>query len=78
MRDQLQLFLAGEGRGPRRRCGEVDTQRREIANFRAAARDAAKREAATVELARSVIRFLHRSQHDPGLKFGETEEAGIL
>jgi tetratricopeptide (TPR) repeat protein/transcriptional regulator with XRE-family HTH domain len=39
--------------------------------------DAAKREAATLEMARSVIRFLHQSQHDPGLKFGETEEAGI-
>jgi tetratricopeptide (TPR) repeat protein len=39
--------------------------------------DAAKREAATVEMARSVIRFLRQSQHDPGLKFGATEEAGI-
>jgi tetratricopeptide (TPR) repeat protein len=35
--------------------------------------DAAQRETATVELARSVIRFLHQSQHDPELKF---EEAG--
>jgi tetratricopeptide (TPR) repeat protein len=39
--------------------------------------DAAQRETATVEMARSVIRFLHQSQHDPELKFGETEEAGM-
>jgi hypothetical protein len=31
--------------------------------------EAARREAATVELARQVIRFLHQSQHDPELKF---------
>jgi tetratricopeptide (TPR) repeat protein len=37
--------------------------------------EAAKREAATVDLARRVIRFLHRSQHDPELKFDETGEA---
>lgn len=40
--------------------------------------EAAQREAATVELARRVIRFLHQSQHDPGLKFGETEEVALL
>jgi tetratricopeptide (TPR) repeat protein len=34
---------------------------------------AAQQEAATVELTRDVIRFLHRSQHDPELKFAETE-----
>jgi hypothetical protein len=39
--------------------------------------DAAKREAATVELTRRVIRFLYRSQHDPDLKFEGTEEAEI-
>ncbi len=37
--------------------------------------DAARRETATVELARKVIRFLHRAQHDPGLKFEAGEEA---
>jgi tetratricopeptide (TPR) repeat protein len=39
--------------------------------------EAARRETATVELARKVIRFLHRAQHDPGLKFeaGEAAEA---
>jgi tetratricopeptide (TPR) repeat protein len=31
--------------------------------------EAAQREAATVELTRDVIRFLHQSQHDPELKF---------
>jgi tetratricopeptide (TPR) repeat protein len=35
--------------------------------------EAAQQEAATVELTRDVIRFLHRSQHDPELKFAETE-----
>lgn len=35
--------------------------------------DAAEHDAATVDMARRVIRFLHRSQHDPELKF---EEAG--
>jgi tetratricopeptide (TPR) repeat protein len=35
--------------------------------------DAAKRETATVELTRRVIRFLHRSQEDPELKFEEAE-----
>jgi tetratricopeptide (TPR) repeat protein len=37
--------------------------------------DAASREAATVELARKVSRFLHRAQHDPALKFEAGEEA---
>jgi len=37
--------------------------------------EAARRDAATVELTRQVIRFLHRSQHDPELKFDETGEA---
>jgi tetratricopeptide (TPR) repeat protein len=36
--------------------------------------EAAKRETATVELARDVIRFLHRSQHDPELKFENAED----
>ncbi len=35
--------------------------------------EAAGRKAATVELARRVIRFLDRSQHDPELKFEEVE-----
>jgi tetratricopeptide (TPR) repeat protein len=35
--------------------------------------EAAKRDAATVELARQVIRFLHQSQHDPELKFEDAE-----
>jgi transcriptional regulator with XRE-family HTH domain len=39
--------------------------------------EAAKHEVATVDLARRVIRFLHRSQHDPELKFEETEEAEL-
>lgn len=39
--------------------------------------EAARREVATVDLARRVIRFLRQSQHDPGLKFEETEEAGL-
>lgn len=37
--------------------------------------DAAKEETATVDFARRVIRFLHRSQHDPELKFEEAESA---
>ncbi len=39
--------------------------------------EAAKREEATVGLARRVIRFLHRSKHDPELKFDETGEAEV-
>ncbi|HYN22867.1 MAG TPA: helix-turn-helix transcriptional regulator [Thermoanaerobaculia bacterium] len=39
--------------------------------------DAAQREAATVGLARSVVRFLHRAQHDPELKFESGEEAAV-
>ncbi|HKH48605.1 MAG TPA: hypothetical protein VKM72_28405 [Thermoanaerobaculia bacterium] len=35
--------------------------------------EAAKREDATVELTRQVIRFLHRSQHDPELTFNGNE-----
>ena len=31
--------------------------------------DAARREAATVELARRMVKFLHRAQHDPELRF---------
>jgi hypothetical protein len=31
--------------------------------------DAAKRETATVELARRVVKFLYRAQHDPELRF---------
>jgi tetratricopeptide (TPR) repeat protein len=37
--------------------------------------EAAKREAASVELARRVIEFLHRAQLDPELRFEETEGA---
>jgi tetratricopeptide (TPR) repeat protein len=39
--------------------------------------EAAKREAATLELTRRIIRFLHRSRHDPDLKFEVTGEAEI-
>jgi tetratricopeptide (TPR) repeat protein len=39
--------------------------------------EAARREVATVDLARRVIRFLHQAKHDPGLKFEPTEEAGL-
>jgi hypothetical protein len=35
--------------------------------------DAAEREAASLELARSVVRFLHRAQYDPELRFGEAQ-----
>lgn len=35
--------------------------------------EAARREVATADLARRVIRFLHQAQHDPGLKFEEAE-----
>jgi tetratricopeptide (TPR) repeat protein len=38
---------------------------------------AAKHETATVELAWRVIRFLHRSQHDPDLKFEVTGEVEV-
>jgi hypothetical protein len=31
--------------------------------------EAARRKTATVELARRVVRFLHRAQHDPELRF---------
>lgn len=37
--------------------------------------EAARREAATVELIQRVVRFLHRSQYDSGLKFEDSEEA---
>ncbi|PYQ62700.1 MAG: hypothetical protein DMF53_12370 [Acidobacteria bacterium] len=33
--------------------------------------DAARRETATVDLARRLVRFLHRAQHDPELRFTE-------
>jgi tetratricopeptide (TPR) repeat protein len=33
--------------------------------------EAARRETATVELTRRIIEFLHRAQHDPGLRFEE-------
>jgi tetratricopeptide (TPR) repeat protein len=36
--------------------------------------EAAQQEAATVELTRHVIRFLHQSQHDPELKFEDGQE----
>jgi tetratricopeptide (TPR) repeat protein len=35
--------------------------------------DAARRETATVELARQMVTFLHRAQHDPELRFGDLE-----
>ncbi len=37
--------------------------------------EAARREVATADLARRVIRFLYQAQQNPGLKFEETEEA---
>ena len=37
---------------------------------------AARREAATVKLTRSILRFLQRAQHDPELRFEGSEEAG--
>jgi tetratricopeptide (TPR) repeat protein len=36
--------------------------------------DAARGETATVELARRLVTFLHRAQHDPELSFGDLEE----
>ncbi|HEY0558116.1 MAG TPA: hypothetical protein VGG20_27950 [Thermoanaerobaculia bacterium] len=36
--------------------------------------DAARRETATVELARRMVTFLHRAQHDPELSFGKMGE----
>ncbi|HEY2292497.1 MAG TPA: helix-turn-helix domain-containing protein [Thermoanaerobaculia bacterium] len=36
--------------------------------------DAARRETATVELARRLVRFLHRAQHDPELRFTDSEK----
>jgi transcriptional regulator with XRE-family HTH domain len=37
--------------------------------------DAARRETATVDLARSLVRFLHRAQHDPELRFDDSSLA---
>ncbi len=37
--------------------------------------DAARRETATVDLARRLVRFLHRAQHDPELRFKDSELA---
>jgi transcriptional regulator with XRE-family HTH domain len=36
--------------------------------------DAARRETATVDLARRLVRFLHRAQHDPELRFTDSEK----
>jgi len=36
--------------------------------------DAARREIATVDLARRLVRFLHRAQHDPELRFTDSEK----
>ncbi len=36
--------------------------------------DAARRETATADLARRLVRFLHRAQHDPGLSFTDPEK----
>ena len=38
--------------------------------------DTARREAATVDLARRLVRFLHRAQHDPELRFVEEGTEG--
>jgi tetratricopeptide (TPR) repeat protein len=54
---------------------EQEVERETLAALRVFC-DAAKQETATAELARRVILFLHRAQHDPGLRFepgGETE-----
>lgn len=37
--------------------------------------EAAKREAASVELARRVVKYLHRAQHDPDLRFDDDQGA---
>jgi hypothetical protein len=37
--------------------------------------DAGRRETATVDLARRLVRFLHRAQYDPGLRFADSEPA---
>jgi tetratricopeptide (TPR) repeat protein len=39
--------------------------------------DAARRDAASLELARSVVRFLHRAQHDPELRFEAGKAEGL-
>ncbi|MBW8876852.1 MAG: hypothetical protein JF614_17955 [Acidobacteria bacterium] len=36
--------------------------------------NAAKREAATIELTRRVVKYLYRAQHDPKLRFAEVEK----
>jgi transcriptional regulator with XRE-family HTH domain/tetratricopeptide (TPR) repeat protein len=36
--------------------------------------DAARRETATVDLARRLVRFLHRAQHDPELRFTDSKK----
>ncbi|MEO6193812.1 MAG: helix-turn-helix transcriptional regulator [Thermoanaerobaculia bacterium] len=36
--------------------------------------DAARRETATAELARRLVKFIHRAQHDPGLRFADSKE----
>jgi transcriptional regulator with XRE-family HTH domain/tetratricopeptide (TPR) repeat protein len=36
--------------------------------------DAARQETATVDLARRLVRFLHRAQHDPELRFTDSEK----
>jgi hypothetical protein len=39
--------------------------------------NSAQRETATIELARRLVKFLHRAQHDPELRFAEGgKEAG--
>ena len=38
--------------------------------------DAAKRETATVELTRRIVKFLYRAQHDPELRFEDTPKQG--
>ena len=38
--------------------------------------DAARRETATAELARRLVKFLHRAQHDPGLRFADSQGRG--
>jgi hypothetical protein len=60
------------GRGPLRKQDRHGVQPEALAAIGIFC-EAARREAATVELARRVIRFLDRSQHDPELKFEEVE-----
>lgn len=79
----LALLLLEQGRTPEARTlaeqmkwifSSQGIEREALAALRVFC-EAARREVATADLARRVIRFLHRSRHNPGLKFEDTEEA---